>query len=499
MDSFFDGKAAPGRGKDKKKDAKKEDRAAFLARTQAQRESRQHTRQENHAATKMQAMLRRSKDLTAARQILLARLANCIQADPATTWQHTSMLVRLVCLARAGGPTRAELLQAVKALLSSLTSDSGEDSYTRKGLREHAGVLQLQLKRICGYVVAEMVRCQWTLQPSERLEEDAALLKAVFVLTDNAQWKASAGIPAAAKVCSELVGSLVVEQQQRSHGRARCTGLYESLRRVLCPTDEFKGAKGTAQAPLLWTLAIRPLTAGFAAGDPRQVWVAYRFAREILSIPAVFSEIPEVLRQAVLHQSVWPRVVFSLGTAAQIHPPTFEPPPLSQSSLSSTSTTALCSGGWLPDDRVLDVMCNLVELTHKTPIAGLQLLYLSALQRLVEMLPSGALSLPANTAKVKLLAPLQSPQHVQWLLCGLGGDANPTSDAAAAHPSNRPGNSGGRGPLKTQKYAEWTCVYREVRAKRNTAGKPQFTEGVTYLCSVSGSCCARGPLGIFKC
>jgi len=453
----------------------------------------------------MQAMLRRSKDLTSARHDLLMRLDVAVQADPAVTWQCTASLVRLVCLARAGGPTRAELLHAVKALLSSLTAAHGEDNYASTGLREHASIVQLQLKRICGYVVAEMVRCQWTLQPSARQEEDAALLKAIFVLTDAAQWKAAAGVPAASKVCSELVGALVVPQQR---GRARTPGtsalskvrnedgLFESLRQVLCPTNDFKGAKGTAQAPLLWTLAIRPLTAGFPAGDARQVWVAYRFAREILSIPAVFSEIPDVLRQAVLHQSVWPRVVFSLGTAAQIHPQAFACTPSSLPLPTTASTSASCSGeSWLAEERVLDVMCNLVEMTHKTPVAGLQLLYLSALQRLVEALPTGALSLAANKAKIKLLAPLQSPSHVQWLLCGLGGEATP-ANAAAVDPSKRPGSSQEGGCLlKTQKYSDWTCVYRQVQAKRNTAGKPQFTEGVMYLCTVYGLLLRVWPAG----
>jgi hypothetical protein len=455
-----------GRDKDKKKkDAKKEDRAAFLARTQAQRESRQHTRQENHAAGKMQAMLRRSKDLTAVRQGLLARLEEAMQAEPAPTWQYTSSLVRLVCLARPGGPPRKELLPAVKALLTSLTNNSGEDNYIRVGLREHAGVVQLQLKRICGYVVVEMVRCRWTLQASDHQEEDAALLKALFVLSDASQWKAAAGIPIANKVCSELVGSLVVPRQrgsiraspstvvaaggsftmpqpasaaggaQRQTTTAHAGGLYESLRQVLCPTEAWKGAKGTVQAPLLWTLAIRPLTAGFPSGDARQVWVAFAFAREFLSIPALLSEIPEVLRQAVLHQSVWPRIVFSLGTAAQIHP------------------NAGGGGEWLPEERIMNVFANVVELTHKTPTAGLQLLYLSALQRLVEVLPGGALSERANAAKVKQLEPLQSPDHVQWLLCGLGGEPRAAGEVEASTKSGRPadaGGGGGGGPGMTQ-------------------------------------------------
>ena len=75
--------ASPGRSNDKKKkDPKKEDRAAFLARTQAQRESRQHTRQENDAATKIEAMVRRARDLTAARKDLLERLEAAVQAEP---------------------------------------------------------------------------------------------------------------------------------------------------------------------------------------------------------------------------------------------------------------------------------------------------------------------------------------------------------------------------------------------------------------------------------
>ena len=396
-----------GRKDGKRKDPKKEDRAAFLARTQAQRESRQHTRHENNSAAKMQAMVRRAKDLAAARQDILERLNTAMHAELATTWQHTSNLLRLVCLARPGGPTRSELMHAVKTLLTSLTSGSSDDNYACLGLREHASVMQLQLKRICGYVIAEMVRCRWTMQGSERPEEDAALLKALFLLTDSAQWKAVGGIPAAAKVCSEVVGWLVAPPP-RGHktGAAgtntaasaaaagespaaksstdlprtpakRARGLYESLREVLCPTSEYKGTKGTAQAPLLWTLAIRPLTAGFPPGDPRQVWVAFAFAREILSIPCVLSEMPELLRQATLHQSVWPRVVFSLGTAAQIHPLAPGQSPSSPPPSSTSGDLATGGAAWVPEERVLNVFANVVELTHKAPIPGNRLFFLS--------------------------------------------------------------------------------------------------------------------------
>jgi len=504
MDSFFDGKADGGvRGgrANKKRDPKKEDRAAFLARTQAQRESRQHTRQENHAATKLQAMFRRARDLTAARVDLGARLDAALGLPPADTWKHTSSLVRLICLARPAGPTRSEVLRAVTALTASLTTGSGDSSYARLGLLEHAGVVQLQLQRICGYVVAEMVQCRWTLQPRERQEEDVALLKALFVLTDSAQWKAAAGIPAAAKVCSELVGSLIIpaKSRRKSAGAAaagssnstaaggggpveqaatlRDGGLYASLRHVLCPDGGWKGSKGTAQAPLLWTLAIRPLTAGFPGGDARQVWVAFAFAKDILSIPAVVREMPPVLLTALLHQSVWPRVVFSLGTAAEIHP-----------------VGGAGAGGWLPEGRVLDVMCNLVELTDKAPVAGLQLLYLSALQRLVEALPGGALALPAHAPRLGQLAPLQAPKHVHWLLCGLGGEVV-ASGQTIADPSKRAGDTLAEGALKTLKYSDWVGAYREARSKRNSAGQPQFTEGITYFCTVYGLLLRAWPAG----
>ena len=493
--------ASPGRGNDrKKKEQKKEDRAAFLARTQAQRESRQHTRQENDAATKIEAMVRRARDLTAVRKDLLERLEAAVQVEPGASWTRVAGLVRLVCLARPGGPRRAELLHAVRALLAtmgaSMTSGSGDDSYMRIGLRDHAGVLKLQLQRICGCIIAELEQCRWTLQASERPDEDATLLKALFVLTDVGQWKAAAGLPAATKVCSELVGSLVVPRQRGGGHRrgadvpgkpgaatgaaahtSHAHGLYASLRAVLCPRGEWNGVKGTSQAPLLWALALRPLTAGFPLGDLRQVWVAFAFARDILSVPAILSEMPEVLGQAVLHQSVWPRVVFSLGTAAQIHPPA--PGDSSYAAAPSSAPPPARSAEWLPEERVLDVLANVVELTHRAPIAGLQLLYLSALQRLVEALPDGALSVPGNAVTVNRLSPLRTASHVQWLLCGLGGE-----------PTEGSGSGGGAGkvgdPLKTIKYTEWINVYRNVRANRNNAGKPEFTEGVTYFCTVYG-------------
>jgi len=380
-------------------------------------------------ATRIQAMLRRSKDLAAARTDLLARLEQAMQAETASTWMETSTLVRLACLARPGGPNRAELLHTVKVLLTSLTSGSGEDSYALMGLRLHAGVVQVQLKRICSYVVSEMTRCRWTLQASDRQEQDAALLKALFVLTDSAQWKAAAaaGVPSAARVCAEVVGSLVVPrggQGNRSptareppspaagapceravdsvgagahHAGASC-GLYASLRQVLCPSAEWKGAKGTVQAALLWTLAIRPLTSAFPPADPRQLRVAFAFAREFLSIPCVLSELPEALWPALLHHSVWPRIIFSLGTAAA--PP---PPPSSPSSFPSSSSPPPSADSRLAPSSVLTVLANVVQLTQKTQLPGLQLLYLSALQ--VLLLPLDAHVPSARGLKLPCLRP----------------------------------------------------------------------------------------------
>ena len=481
--------SVPGRGgrDSKKKDTKKEDRAAFLARTQAQRESRQTSRAENNAATHIAAMLRRSRDLTTARRALLARLDEAIRAGvPAPTWRDTADFLRLVCLARCGGPTRAELSLAVKALLTALTTDSGDDSYAQQGVHQHLGVMHLQLKRICVLVIREMVRCRWTTLPSAQQAEDAAMLKALFVLTDAAQWKAVAGVPAAAKMCAEVVGSLVVPLPRGSCARGRGEtgaassgatwlahgpdghGLYGALRQVLCPSGDWPGVKDMVQAPLLWTLVIRPLTSGFPAGDARQVWVAYKFALEILSIPALCEQVPAVLLPAVLHQSVWPRVVFSLGTAAKIHPP------------GAPSVSA-----WLPEDRILDVLCNLTQLAAAAQHQqGLQLLYLSALKRLVEALPADALSRADNASKLKMLAPMQSPNHIQWLLCGLGGASE--GEAAGGESIER---------LRTWTYVEWTRAYREVRVRKNTAGKPQFAEGMDYFCSVLGILLRAWPAG----
>ena len=122
------------------------------------------------------------------------------------------------------------------------------------------------------------------------------------------------------------------------------------------------------------------------------------------------------------------------------------------------------------------------------------------MQRLVEELPSCALSLAANASAVKQLGALQSAAHVQWLLCGLGGEATEAAgsasggatrtatSAAAPRPpvaavagaaSSRNADAasvtGGGGVLKTRKYSEWMHVHREVRSKRNSAGKPGFT------------------------
>ena len=134
---------------------------------------------------------------------------------------------------------------------------------------------------------------------------------------------------------------------------------------------------------------------------------------------------------------------------------------------------------WLLEERALNVLANVVELSHKEPIAGLQLLYLSALHRLVEALPDGALSLQGNAALVKRLSPLHTASHVQWLLCGLGGE--PAAGSGSGGESEQ-----AVGLLMTMKYTEWLNVYRDVGANRNTEGKPQFTEGVTQFCTVYG-------------
>jgi hypothetical protein len=49
------------------------------------------------------------------------------------------------------------------------------------------------LDTLSSHVVAEMARCRWTLQASDLQGQDAALLKALFVLTDSAQWACGGG------------------------------------------------------------------------------------------------------------------------------------------------------------------------------------------------------------------------------------------------------------------------------------------------------------------
>ena len=93
------------------------------------------------------------------------------------------------------------------------------------------------------------------------------------------------------------------------------------------------------------------------------------------------------------------------------------------------------------------------------------------------MLPDGALSQPSNAARVKQLAPLQTAHHVQWLLCGLGGEPVAAAAAAAAAAGDAGKRGEGGGPLKTLTYSEWMAAYRDSRVKKNTAGKPEFTEG----------------------
>jgi ubiquitin-protein ligase E3 B len=178
-----------------------------------------------------------------------------------------------------------------------------------------------------------------------------------------------------------------------------------------------------------------------------------------------------------MHRSVWPRVVFSLGSAAKLGPSCGVSPSI-------------------PDVRVLYVLSNVVEITSSCEIEGLQLIYLSALERLLSLLPADALAVSAQrTARAaevqQQMQSLTTAAHVHWLLRGLGGQGPtpvPSGTVSASGGSSGLGNGGVSSALGTFEFGAWQAVYSDVGKKKGSDGRVMYAE------AVQGFCCAYALL-----
>jgi hypothetical protein len=262
----------------------------------------------------------------------------------------------------------------------------------------------------------------------------------------------------AEEFCSHLLNYLVMN-----------CGLFASLREAL--EDIFAQATAASGfeklSVLLCTLSVRPLSCRpQTCNQSFESDVTFLFCREILSLPQLLRNMPAVLRPSLMHRSVWPRVVFSLGSAAKLSQP------------SGISTT-------IPDVRILYVLSNVVEITSICQIEGLQLIYLSALERLLSLLPADALAVSSQrtvrAAEVQQqMQCLATATHVHWLLRGLGGQG-PTSEPSGALSSGI-GNGGISSALGTFEFGAWQAAYSDVGKKKGSDGRVLYAEAVQSFC-----------------
>ena len=230
-------------------------------------------------------------------------------------------------------------------------------------------------------------------------------------------------------------------------------------------------------AVLLATLCLRPLLC--RSHSSRQAFesdTAFRFCSEIVSLPQLLRNFPALLRPSLTHRSVWPRVVFSLGSEAKIRPD-------NNGSAPSISP-----------DRALFVLANIVEITATCQIEGLQLIYLSALERMLTVIPPDALVVsaqrsPAVAAAQQQMHALATVPHVHWLLRGLGGKGpkdEPTITTPAAGGGSSLGSAGVSCDLATFEFGAWQAVYAEVSKKKGSDGRALYAEAVQSFCIVYG-------------
>jgi hypothetical protein len=173
-----------------------------------------------------------------------------------------------------------------------------------------------------------------------------------------------------------------------------------------------------------------------------------------------------------MHRTVWPRVVFAMGSAAKVG--------------SSMDGTVLL----LPTDRILFLLANVVEITASSQIDGLQLIYLSALERLLSMMPPDALVVAAQrpasvVAAQQQMLVLASVPHVHWLLRGLGGQG-PSETTVASGATSGLGVATASNALATLDFNSWQIVFAEVGRKKGSDGRALFSEAIQLFCVAYG-------------
>eukprot|EP00282_Hemiselmis_andersenii_P027391 CAMPEP_0169481552 /NCGR_PEP_ID=MMETSP1042-20121227/30182_1 /TAXON_ID=464988 /ORGANISM="Hemiselmis andersenii, Strain CCMP1180" /LENGTH=316 /DNA_ID=CAMNT_0009596319 /DNA_START=51 /DNA_END=998 /DNA_ORIENTATION=+ len=313
-DFLFDGKSSGA--KDRKKGgkaAKKESKEEFLARTQAKREARQQSKQEEAATKTIQALFRRAKDLSGRKREAEYEFDAEVEGEwGGAGWKEVSGIVRrlnFLCGQHlAAWLSNVNRVSKCVAILLPLFLNPPPTPYLPIALsKENAAVFRLQMSRLSSAIAGILSSNHWTLADTSN-PRLGALLQALIVVTDSSLWKPITTPPlqsAAQHHCSSLLQHLVLKQS-----------LFASLRDGLMRCQA-AGASASQVATLLGTLALRPLSLTVGDGKVADSEVAFSFSREILSIPQLPLCLPKVLLPSLSHPTVWPRVVYSLGSVAR--------------------------------------------------------------------------------------------------------------------------------------------------------------------------------------
>jgi hypothetical protein len=139
--------------------SKKEDRDAFLARTQAQRQARQHNKQMDLAAVRIQACFRSRRCVNLARSLAREDFDQ-ICSSPCFQWGHVSSVVRkinFICKQRSISGLLPQdvkrFLIAISLLHGCFENVGGENSYVSLGISSHLRLFELQMRRVTSTVV----------------------------------------------------------------------------------------------------------------------------------------------------------------------------------------------------------------------------------------------------------------------------------------------------------------------------------------------------------
>jgi hypothetical protein len=139
---------------------KKEDRDAFLARTQAQRQARQQTKHVDVSAVRIQSVYRRHIALKMARDNVRAKFDEHLDTRKDLGWASISSLLRQLTFICSGVACKSlscddvnRLGATFAALQRSVEFESGQSGCVFDGIVENLTVFVLQLQRICALAV----------------------------------------------------------------------------------------------------------------------------------------------------------------------------------------------------------------------------------------------------------------------------------------------------------------------------------------------------------